>query len=299
MQIAFFGDIHGQVYHLLAAVILWQKRRGTTLDMVIQVGDFGVERLEKMTQNTEVFLRYAANNPAEFDFLRVHSAQNQLAEQLREIRQQLQQPIYFLRGDHDEVAWLGQLSQDAPPGKTIPVDPFDLFHYIPDGTMMQCDGVKLAVFGGVEHPGRGKEGTEHDSAALTALLATGPGEVDVLVTHEPPYGCSAGFYGQIQGSSQVSQLIELLQPRYHLAGHLHTMIGPKQYGPTTYFGLNQLGGFVRSRPRQRNASQTLQQGTMALLNTETGILEFVTGDWLAELSLECESIVEPLAACLY
>ena len=298
MNIAFFGDTHGQAYHLLAAVITWQKRIGTALDMVIQVGDFGAERLEKMIQNTDVFLRYTANNPAEFDFLRVLYAQNQLANHLREIRQQLQCPIYFLRGDHDEVAWLRQLSLNTQ-NKTIPIDPFDLFHYVPDGTIIHCDGMKLAFFGGVEHPGRGKEGTEHDPAAFTALLATKRGEVDVLITHEPPYGCSTGFHGQTQGSSQVSQLIEMIQPRYHLAGHLHTMIGPKQYGPTTYFGLNRFGGLLKSRSGQREASHTLQQGTMALLNTETGILEFVTGDWLAEFSQECEAIVEPLAACLY
>jgi hypothetical protein len=35
------------VYHLLVAVITWQKRSGTALDMVIKVGDFGAERLQK------------------------------------------------------------------------------------------------------------------------------------------------------------------------------------------------------------------------------------------------------------
>ena len=296
MKIAFFGDTHGQVYHLLAAVVTWQKHAETSLDMVIQVGDFGAERLEKMTQNIDVFLRYPANNPAQFDFLRVLHAQNQLAAHLREMRRQLQQPIHFLRGDHDEGEWLRQLSQGAQ-NKTIPIDPFDLFHYVPDGTIIHCGGMTLAFFGGVEHPERGKEGTEHDPAAFTGLLETKQGEVDVLVTHEPPYGVSTGFYGQTQGSSQVSTLIEVIQPRYHLAGHLHTMIGPEQYGPTTYFGLNQLGGLLK--PRQRDTSQTLQQGTMALLDTDTGILEFVIGDWLVNLSQECEALVEPLAACLY
>ncbi|GHO85714.1 metallophosphoesterase family protein [Dictyobacter formicarum] len=296
MNIAFFGDTHGQVYHLLAAVLTWQKRTDTALDMVIQIGDFGAERLEKMTQNIDVFLRYTANNPAEFDFLRVLYAQNQLANHLREKRQQIQQPIYFLRGDHDEAVWLLQLSQDKQ-DKTIPVDSFDLFHYIPDGTIIHCGGMRLAFFGGVEHPERGKEGTEHDPTAFNTLLFTKRDEVDVLITHEPPYGSSTGFYGQTQGSSQVSKLIETIQPRYHVAGHLHTMIGPKQYGPTTSLGLNQLGGLLK--PGQRETLHTLQQGTMALLNTDTGVLEFVTGDWLAEFNQECEAVVEPLAACLY
>jgi len=92
MHIAFFGDIHGQVYHLLAAVLTWQKRTNTVLDMVIQVGDFGVERLEKMTQNADVFLRYPANNPAQFDFLRVLSAQNQLAAQLKRFANSFRNP---------------------------------------------------------------------------------------------------------------------------------------------------------------------------------------------------------------
>jgi len=38
---------------------------------------------------------------------------------------------------------------------------------------------------------------------------------------------------------------------------------------------------------------------MAILNTDTGILEFLTGDWLTEFSRACETIVEPLAASLY
>lgn len=298
MNIAFFGDIHGQVYHLLAAIVTWQKRRGTTLDMVIQVGDFGAERLENMARNVEVFLRYPANNPAQFDFLRVLFAQSQLAARLKDLRHQIQRPIYFLRGDHDEVAWLHQLSQERS-GETIPIDLFDLFHYVTDGTIISYGGMKLAFFGGVEHPGHEKEGTEHDPAALSTLLSYKSGEIDVLITHEPPYGSSTGFYGQIQGSSQVSTLVETLQPRYHLAGHLHTMIGPKQYGLTTFFGLNQLGSLNRLKPRQRDPSCILQQGTMALLNTDTGVLEFVVGDWLAEFNQECELFVEPLTALLY
>ena len=100
MNIAFFGDTHGQVYHLLAAVITWQKRSGTALDMVIQVGDFGAEFLEKMTQNIDVFLRYPANNPAQFDFLRVLYARNQLANHLGEIRSKLREcsTIFEMKG---------------------------------------------------------------------------------------------------------------------------------------------------------------------------------------------------------
>jgi hypothetical protein len=108
------------------------------------------------------------------------------------IRRQIQHPIYFVRGDHDEATWLRQLLQSQQ-NKTIPIDPFDLFHYVPDGMIIHSGGLKLAFFGGVEHPERGKEGTEHDPAAFTALLGTTCSEVDVLITHEPPTGVALAF----------------------------------------------------------------------------------------------------------
>ena len=44
MRIAFVGDIHGRVLHLLA-LLLELQRTGRAIDRVIQVGDFGAYRL--------------------------------------------------------------------------------------------------------------------------------------------------------------------------------------------------------------------------------------------------------------
>jgi len=77
------------------------------------------------------------------------------------------------------------------------------------------------------------------------------------------------------------------------------MLGPKQYGSTTYFGLNQIGALLKLKPRLHDPSRTVQPGTMAILNTDTGILEFLTGDWLTEFSRACETIVEPLGRLRY
>ena len=296
MKTAFVGDTHGQAFHLLATALRWGEYAGYPLDLVIQVGDFGAERLDRMTRNVDVFLRWAANDPAQFDVLRTCRAGRQLSERLREVRRSLGRPVYFLRGDHDEVDWLRTLGGPTQ-NETMPLDPFDLFHYLPDGLVFARGGLTFAVFGGVESPEPGKEGTEHDPEALTALLGVGRGAIDVLLTHEPPYGVGRGYHGQVQGSSQVSKLIDALQPRFHLSGHLHTMRGPVAYGETTSFGLHGFGG--SSRPRVRQASRTVQPGTVAVLDTDTGDLEFVIGSWLMDLGEVVEKDVEPLAAALY
>jgi hypothetical protein len=60
------------------------------------------------------------------------------------IRRQIQHLIYIVRGDHDEATWLRQLLQSQQ-NKTIPIDPFDLFHYVPDGIIIHSGGLKLHV----------------------------------------------------------------------------------------------------------------------------------------------------------
>jgi len=141
--------------------------------------------------------------------------------------------------------------------------------------MLECDGIKLAVFGGVEHPDAPeKQGTEHDNCAYERLLHADPASLDVLLTHEPPYGISKGFFGQTQGSTQVSALVERLQPCYYLAGHLHHLIGPRQTGRTMFLGLS-MPGKTRTLRRPEPLS-ALEAGTPTLLDTETRALEVIS-----------------------
>jgi predicted phosphodiesterase len=295
MRIGFVGDTHGQAYHLLGVVLAWPEQDEAALDVVIQLGDFGAQQLDYMLRDIDVFLRWPANDPAQFDFLRICRAGSELSQRLDDVRRQLHRPVLFLRGDHDDAEWLRAMQRSTSAG-TIPVDPFDLFHYLPDGTVFEWDSIRFAIFGGVETPEPGTESSKHDAAALDALLKIGPEKVDVLLTHEPPHGVGRDFHGQVQGSAQVSTLIEVLRPRYHLAAHLHTMVGPTTYGATTYLGLQGLGS---TRLRSRHRDLTVHPGTVAILDTGTRSLGFVTGSGLARLDESVESIVEPLAMCRY
>ena len=56
-----------------------------------------------------------------------------------------------------------------------------------------------------------------------------PADLDILVTHYPPYG----ILDENMGSVEILNFLMKSQPSYHLFGHIHTMQGQKiQYGKT-------------------------------------------------------------------
>ena len=270
MKIAFIGDVHGRVYHALAAVLSLQARLQDKLDLIIQVGDLGAfpdpERLDEATQ------RYAERDPSELHFSHLLGAKGALARQLSAARARLPGPIYFIRGNHEDMAWLAGLRNESR-AESTPVDPFDLLHYVEDGAVVDFGGFRVAFLGGVEYGA--EAGTRIEGEALDKLSAVAPGSVDLLVTHDAPYGVAVGFSGSTQGSQKISDLLKVLQPAYHVAGHYHHMIGPTSYGRTTYIGLASLF------PGRRGGAP-LQDGSLALLDTARAELRFVTDGWLKD-----------------
>lgn len=271
MLIGFIGDVHGRVFHAIAAAATWQVQIGKRFDLLIQVGDLGafpdVDKLDPATT------RYLAADPAEADFSRFLRAEGERAEALRHLREQFASAIYFIRGNHEDFAWLRQLPVDAT-SRTVPIDPFDLFRYVSDSTVLKFGGLQIGFLGGVE------ERTDEaaiDLAAYQALMDLGPGTIDVLVTHEGPYGTSVGYRGAIHGSPLISRLVEHLQPTLHLAGHAHVLSGPHTFGRTTYLGLDCLVASPIWQPEARG----LKAGCLAVLDTNTAGLWPVTDAWLA------------------
>src|SRR5581483_5896407 len=231
MLIGFIGDVHGQVFHALAAVATWQIENGRRFDLLIQVGDVGAypdpARMDAASR------RYLAAEPSQGDFVRLLHASGARADRLRRLRRQFASPIYFVRGNHEDQEWLRQLPIDQATG-TAAVDPFDFFCFVPDGTVLRIGDARIAFIGGAEADEA--DDARIDSQAHQALLDLGVGAIDVLVTHDAPYGVSVGYYGQTQGSRLVTQLIEQLQPTFHVAGHLGQH-GPRTNGRTTFLCL--------------------------------------------------------------
>ena len=267
MLIGLLGDLHGRVFRALAVLDRWQREQGRRFDLIIQVGDVGVfpdlARLDTATQ------RFAAEDAAELGFHRLLTADGELAGRLRRLRQQLAGPICFIHGNHDDVVWLRQ----APHGV---VDPFDLFRYVPDGTVTEIEDATIAFLGGVETEATRAEALNQE--AYTRLMAWDRIPIDLLVTHDAPYGVAVGYRGNTQGSPAITALIDRVQPRFHVAGHYHHVHGPHQYGATVSYGLDILVAPVRRDPERR-----VQPGSLAFLDTARGTFELITDPWLADI----------------
>jgi Icc-related predicted phosphoesterase len=275
MKIAFIGDIHGRIFHTLAVLDYWQIRNNCKFDAIIQVGDLGAypNPDEEMLKS-----KFVLQDPTELDFSRFIYADENLQKNLQFIRQRFQCSIWFIRGNHEDFAWLEEVS--AKSGETISsIDPFDLLQYVSDGAIIDVGNSKVAFLGGIE-----TEITDERSfneKAYSKLIDFKPGEVDILVTHDAPYGVGDGFKGEIQGSRKITELIETIQPRYLIAGHYHHMNGPRVYGKTTYMGLN-----ILIPPIKKDKLGRVQQGSIGILDTEEDRVDFVTDDWLSKFDRE-------------
>lgn len=272
MLIGFVGDLQGRVLHALALIVTWQQRNGRRFDLMVQVGDMGA--FPDMPSLERTANRHFALDPSQRDFVRLMCADAGLAASLATLRRYLSGPVHFIRGNHEDFDWLEQLPRDSGSG-TAAVDRCGLMRYVPDGTVMTFGGLRIAFLGGIEER---DDAADINRSAYEALLALEPGSIDVLVTHQGPYGSSAGFKGDIHGSRMISQLIERIRPSFHVAGHAHVFAGPTRFGDTAYLGLD----VIVASPLYHPDVQGFQPGCLGVLDTDHGKLEPVTDDWLAD-----------------
>lgn len=270
MKIAFIGDIHGRVFHALAAVAKWQIVHNEKLDLIIQAGDLGAypHPDEELLNN-----RFIKRDPSELDFSRLIAGGREIAEFAEKIKSHLESPVYFIRGNHEDFYWLDSLKGDNGICNT---DEYGLFKYVQDGTVRDFNGTLIAFLGGAEFGA--KNGGEISIKALDGLLATEQ-KIDILVTHEVHYGIGLSYHGLTQGSKHITELVDYLKPNYHITAHYHHMIGPHKWHGTVHMGLNNLVLPLRGKP-----GRNLRPGCIAIMDTENGQSEFVKDDWLLNMN---------------
>ena len=61
-----------------------------------------------------------------------------------------------------------------------------------------------------------------------------PADVDVLITHCPPYDILDFDDGINYGSTELLMKVEEIKPRLHLFGHIHKQHGVKKDGSTIF-----------------------------------------------------------------
>jgi hypothetical protein len=150
------------------------------------------------------------------------------------------------------------------------VDPHGLFHHAPDGTVRTVGSTRIAFLGGVERPDPASSPTPRsellDDEAYDRLWQLGPGQVDILLTHEPPTGVAP----PPNGSPRIAALARRLRPSRHIGGHLHAPVEPVRANGTTYVGLSSLLRSPRFDPER-----AVQPASIAVLDTDTDELRII------------------------
>ena len=273
MLVGFVGDVHGLAFHVIALIATWQRAANKKLDIIVQVGDMGAypspDRMDESTQ------RHMALDPAQGDFSRLLRAEDRRAEQLRAVRGEFASPVYFLRGNHEDFRYLEELPPTEADG-AAKVDDFDLLRYVPDGTVLEAGGLRIAFLGGIETDE--PDSRSIDTRAYERLMDMSRGSLDILATHDPPYGVGVGYRGQVGGSRLVTALIERTQPELHISGHVHHLNGPRSYGRSWSWALDGLTSPVLWHPEDSG----FRVGCLAVLDTSTWFLQPVTDSWLHE-----------------
>jgi Icc-related predicted phosphoesterase len=156
-------------------------------------------------------------------------------------------PVVFVPGNHDpEVSTArahrsGQFLRAGLPCE--PPRPAGCLTV--DGTVLDVAGLRIAGLGGCVRyrpgPNQYSQREYHRRAArllrrVARLQRRSPGPVDVLLTHAPPRGLGDEDDRPHVGIDALHGVLERLQPRWHLHGHIHPY-GQRRpdrvVGPTT------------------------------------------------------------------
>jgi hypothetical protein len=144
----------------------------------------------------------------------------------------LDRPVVFVPGNHDPAVSRARqhrsgqyLHAGMPCEPPRPAGCLDA-----DGTVLDVAGLRIAGLGGCVRyrPGPNQYSQrEYRRRAGRLVRRVGraqrrrPGPVDVLVTHAPPRGLGDEEDRPHVGIEALHQVLERLQPRWHLHGHIH------------------------------------------------------------------------------
>lgn len=130
-------------------------------------------------------------------------------------------PVVYVHGNHKEEFTQDYLGNLTPPGGAIAAH----------GRIVDVAGVRIAGWGGSPRYNSGSFGQYDESQAklrfwswyppmLSRRIRKGQA-VDILLTHAPPLGPSAGSDFAHRGSTSLSFFHRMYRPRIHVHGHVH------------------------------------------------------------------------------
>ena len=271
---AVFGDIHGRIALMYTVALLWQKETGRQLAGLIQVGDMGAYPNPLMIDNATK--AYSKQDSDELGF----SNFCKFTPEAKTFLDNIYSPCtYFIRGNHEDFNFLSHFKDPAA------VDPWNKIYYIPDGKFIKLKlsnlrNLTIGAFGGIppatETKMRGKNSKEkYKKSKLKSLtdprffnedfskqVFIQPDRLDILVTHAGPQ-----FRQLKEGSTLITKLAERIQPKIHVFGHHHKIIGPTMGpGGSLTIGLEHF--------KFKSTHQPLVDGSWGILTLEDNSVDF-------------------------
>jgi hypothetical protein len=215
MYLAVFGDLHGHILPALTWCTRWQQETGQQLDLILQVGDLGIfpdrTRLDRATRRHSVHDARVLGFQESFT-----TARPEVVALLSTLRCDL----LFVRGNHEDHAWLDTLEQQATEPR-FPVDVYQRLWCLQTGVpfTLQQGNERLTILGigRIGQPAAARRTKAHfiQPHEQRRLDQLGAIPIDLLLTHDAAR--DAIYPGS--GSLEIAQALGHHRPPYHFFGH--------------------------------------------------------------------------------
>lgn len=260
----------------------WQRETGERISLILQAGDLGaypdLARLDRAT------IRHAQRDENEVGF------QRDFVEKREDVTRRLAEttcPMIFVRGNHEDHAWLDDLERRAT-APIFPVDVYERIFCLQTGAPYTFaeDGSTLAILGvgrigapvGADSPPAARYAQPSE---LERLYALGAVEPDILLTHDVP---PTHHNSRSAGMEEIRLLLDEYRPIYHFYGHTEEpyLRDLDRNGITTAIRLTDLNWDhkVRGAPLHADA-----MGILRWRDRANHSFSVVDAPWLREYSL--------------
>ena len=224
LYFAAVGDVHGHIYTMMGLLQSWERKNQKSLAFVLQVGDFEAHRHEDDLLTMDAPTKYKTLG----DFQDFYTG-----------KAKFPYPLYFIGGNHESYGFLDKF----PNGKEIAPN----FNYIGRVNRIELAGLKVVGVSGIYKPELFEQKSRpsfsgiknYSNKKYIAFTQTEIGQAmdydctDILLLHDwatdiiSPEALklfqqrySNARYQEI-GNEYARLLIEALEPKLVLCGHLH------------------------------------------------------------------------------
>ena len=241
MKIAVFGDIHGDLVSVENNCRQFLKDNNK-VELILQTGDFTIPPKDQSFIDKNILQVYQDYIMGEREF---------------------KYPIVFIKGHLEDFDLLNSFRNDF-------IDRKKRIYYLENGSVYRYkkNNIKLKIggLGGNRSGQKDKNGNitgedkyfnrddlkgdrrRHFTKSEINRLINKAKDLDILLLHDSPLGLGKMKVPNFDedgnpiptGAKELTELIEIIQPKFAFFGHYHNFSGVSKIGKTTVIGLNSL-----------------------------------------------------------